>query len=378
MMKKIILGVLLVLVVGVGLILLAQVQSHEGYFSPVYSPDGREVYFIARESRGLVAGLGIENFTPPAYVFVWHDRFSLRKLDIDTGSIEILKSWTASPVEGKYMRTYRGRAFSSPSTQLRWVDETNLEYRISVRVPARPASEPHVVSRTWNSLTNEMVEKEQWNQEWLAISGGSEPTLSGDWKIIAARGEEAFPCAIVELHSSSAEVRVLLKDEACDRVYPDGIRPSDVEQYSRRADIERIQEFTGAQERLTAEAVAAGMSEYEASLHVTRRMRELGHYATPPQLVARLLTEQEVAALRREQRLDPIVTIIEMQFTVGLFRDIEQAIRNPGQEFDKAGKYILHGDYTTSQELNAALGENVEQFYVEYAGGTYEMKIVKY
>ena len=38
----------------------------------------------------------------------------------------------------------------------------------------------------------------------------------------------------------------------------------------------------------------------------------------------------------------------------------------------------LHGDYTTSQELNEALKENVEQFYIDYAGGTYEMKIVKY
>jgi hypothetical protein len=90
------------------------------------------------------------------------------------------------------------------------------------------------------------------------------------------------------------------------------------------------------------------------------------------------LSEPEVTALGREQRLEPIVTINEMQFTVGLFSDIEQAIRNPGEEFDKAGKYIIHGDYTTSQELNAALGENVEQFYVEYAGRTYEMKIVKY
>ena len=376
-MKKIILAIVLVLVVAAGLLLLAQVQSHEGYFAPVYSPDGSEVYFIARRSMGLVAGLGIESFTPPAYVFVWHDRFSLRKLDPDTGRVEILKSWPASPVEGEYMRTYRGRAFSTASTQLRWVDEKNLEYRIGMRVPTQPASERYFVSRIWNNVTNEMVEKDQWNQDWLAISGGSEPTLSGDWEVIAAKGEEAFPCAIVALHSSSTEVRVLLKDSACDRVYPDGISPTDVEQYSRRDDIERIRDFKDAYERLTAEGLAAGMTPHEASSYVTRGMRELGHYDTPPQLVARLLSEREVAALRREQALEPIFTIIEMQFTVGLFRDIEQAIRNSGQAFDKAGKYIVHNDYTTSQELNAALGSGVEQFYIGYSGRTYEMKIVK-
>ncbi len=377
-MKKIVLAIALVLVVAVGLLLLAQVQSHEGYFSPVYSPDGSEVYFIARESRGLVAGLGFESLTPPAYVAVWHDRFSLRKLDPGTGRVEILKSWPASPVEGRYMRTYRGRAFSTASTQLRWVDEKNLEYKIGIRIPTQPASERYFVSRTWNNVTHEMVEKDQWSQDWLAISGDSEPTLSGDWEVIAARGEEAFPCAIVALHSSSTEVRVLLKDDACNRVYPDGIRPSDVAQYSRRANIERVRDLKDAQERLTAEALAAGMTEYEASLQVTRRMRELGYYPTPPQLVARLLSEQEVAALGREQTLEPIFTIVEMQFTVGLFQDIEKAIRNPGQEFDKAGMYIIHNDYTTSQELNAALGAGVEQFYVEYAGRSYEMKIVKY
>ena len=376
-MKKIILAIVLVLVVAAGLLLLAQVQSHEGYFAPVYSPDGSEVYFIARRSMGPRCGTRNRVFTPPAYVFVWHDRFSLRKLDPDTGRVEILKSWPASPVEGEYMRTYRGRAFSTASTQLRWVDEKNLEYRIGMRVPTQPASERYFVSRIWNNVTNEMVEKDQWNQDWLAISGGSEPTLSGDWEVIAAKGEEAFPCAIVALHSSSTEVRVLLKDSACDRVYPDGISPTDVEQYSRRDDIERIRDFKDAYERLTAEGLAAGMTPHEASSYVTRGMRELGHYDTPPQLVARLLSEREVAALRREQALEPIFTIIEMQFTVGLFRDIEQAIRNSGQEFDKAGKYIVHNDYTTSQELNAALGSGVEQFYIGYSGRTYEMKIVK-
>ena len=376
-MKKIVLAIVLVLVVAAGLLLLAQVQSHQGYFSPVYSPDGSAVYFIARETSGLVAGLGYEFFTAPAHVFVWRDRFSLRKLDPDTGSIEVLRTWPPSPLEGRHLRTYRGRAFSTASTQLRWVDEENLEYKIGIRIPTQPVSEPYFVSRIWNNVTNEMVEKDQWNQEWLAISGSNESPLSGKWEVIVAKGEEAFPCAIVALHSSATEARVLLKDAACDRVYPHGIAPSDVAPLSRRADIERIQDLTDAHDRLTTEALAAGMSEYEASLRVTRRMRDLGYYPKPPQLIARLLGEQELAALGTEQSLEPLFTIAAMQFKVGLFQDIEKAINNPGQEFDKAGKYIIHNDYTTSQEFNAALENGVQQFYVEYAGRTYEMKILK-
>ena len=377
-MKKIILAIVLVLVFAAGLLLLAQVQGHEGYFSPVYSPDGREVYFIARETAGLVAGLGFETFTAPAHVFVWRDRFSLRKLDPAAGNVEILKSWPASPLEGRRIRTYRGRAFSVANTQLRWVDETNLEYKIAVRIPTQPTAERYFVSRIWNNVTNQMDEKDEWNQDWVTISGGSESPLSGEWEVIAAKGEETFPCAIVALHSSAAEARILLKEDACDRVYPDGISPSDVAPFSRRAGIERVQDLKNAHERLTAEALAAGMTEYEASLHVTRRMRELGYYPTPPQLVARLLSEQEVAALRREEEFEPLFTITEMQFTVGLFQDIEKAIDNPGQEFDKAGRYVIHNDYTTSQEINAVLAMDVEQFYVDRSGRTYEMKIVKH
>ena len=377
-MKKIILAIVLLLVVAAGLLLLAQVQSHEGYFSPVYSPDGREVCFIARETAGLVAGLGYEFFTAPAHVFVWRDRFSLRKLDPETGNVEILQSWPASPLEGRHIRTYRGRAFSTASTQLRWVDEENLEYKIGIRIPTQPASERYFVSRIWNNVTNQMDEKDEWNQDWVTISGGSESPLSGEWEVIVAKGEETFPCAIVALHSSAAEARVLLREDACDRVYPNGISPSDVAPFSRRAGIERVQNLESAHERLTAEALVAGMTEYEASLHVTRRMRELGYYPTPPQLVARLLSEQEVAALRREEEFEPLFTITEMQFTVGLFQDIEKAIDNPGQEFDKAGRYVIHNDYTTSQEINAVLATDVEKFYVERSGRAYEMKIVKY
>ena len=377
-MKKIILAIVLLLVVAAGLLLLAQVQSHEGYFSPVYSPDGREVYFIARETAGLVAGLGYETFTAPAHVFVWRDRFSLRKLDPETGNVEILQSWPASPLEGRRLRTYRGRAFSVANTQLRWVDEESLEYKIGIRIPAQPTAERYFVSRIWNNVTNQMDEKDEWNQDWVTISGGSESPLSGEWEVIAAKGEETFPCAIVALHSSAAEARVLLKEDACDRVYPNGISPSDVAPFSRRAGIERVQDLKNAHQRLTAEALAAGMSEYEASLHVTRRMRDLGYYPTPPQLVARLLSEREVAALRRERKLEPLFTISEMQLTVGLFQDIEKAIDNPGQEFDKAGRYVIHNDYTTSQEINAVLATDVEQFYVDRSGRTYEMKIVKH
>jgi len=68
------------------------IHSHEGYFSPVFSPDRRSIYFIERRTRGFVWGLGIEHFTPPAHAFVLDDRISLNRLQRDSGQIEILPS----------------------------------------------------------------------------------------------------------------------------------------------------------------------------------------------------------------------------------------------------------------------------------------------
>ena len=56
------------------------IHSHEGYFSPVFSPDRRSIYFIERRTREFVWGLGIEHFTPPAHAFVLDNRISLNRL----------------------------------------------------------------------------------------------------------------------------------------------------------------------------------------------------------------------------------------------------------------------------------------------------------
>lgn len=366
-------AVVLVLVV----VLYTQLQEHEGYFSPVYAPDGSAVYFIHRETRGLVTGLGWELFTAPAHVFVWEDRFSLRKLDPASGAVETLRRWPASPIENRHLRTYRGRVFTYPRTRLSWVEEAHLEYRISLSIPVQPSSEQHYVSRQWNNVENRLIEEGDWTQGWTSTAGNDVSPLSGDWELILAKGHETYPCGVAAFNSREQTVRVLLETEVCREVYPDGITPADVESQARRPSIERIQELIDVQERLTEEALEAGMSEYEASLQVSRRMRDLGYYAKPPQLIARRLGADEAERFRREGDPSALFAIEEMQFLVGLFTDIEKATDSPGEEFDKAGKYILHGDYTTSQELNSYFESGPKTFYVERRGGIYEMTITE-
>ena len=377
MSKRFLLLFATVFVLVLIVLFFSQLQEHEGYFSPVYSPDGTAVYFIHRESQGLVTGFGWESFTPPAHVFVWKDRFSLRKLDQASGAVETLHRWPASPIENRRLRTYRGRAFTYPRTRLSWVEGAHLEYKISLSIPVQPSAEQHYVSRMWNNVENRLIEEGDWTQGWTSTAGDDVSPLSGDWELILAKGRETYPCALAAFNSREQTVRVLLETDVCPDVYPDGIRAADLAPQARRPSIERIQELTDVQERLTQEGLDAGMSEYEASLHVSRRMRDLGYYPKPPQLIARRLGADEAERFRREGEQAALFPIEEMEFRVGLFTDIEKATDNPGEEFDKAGKYIIHSDYTTSQALNAYLGSGPKTFHVERRGEVYEMTITK-
>jgi hypothetical protein len=92
--------VLVALLAAMGLavaVVATQIQAHDGFFSPVFGPEGRHVYFIGRDTRGLVAGFGWESFSPPAHVFAWTDRFSLQRLSPATGEVDVLADIPDSP-----------------------------------------------------------------------------------------------------------------------------------------------------------------------------------------------------------------------------------------------------------------------------------------
>ncbi len=150
------------LAVGLAFLLLSQIRSEEGFYSPVYSPDGSEVFFIAREKSGLV--LGFECLSPPAYVFVWKDPFTLLRLRVEDGSVEVARTWPGSPLERQWLRTYRGRLFTAPSTRLRWDDPSRLPYRVGLRTPRQPTADHFFLSGEWRSTGEESPDSKTWQQ----------------------------------------------------------------------------------------------------------------------------------------------------------------------------------------------------------------------
>ena len=375
-MKRGLIGLFLLLFAAAGVVLALSVQRVEGSFSPVFSPDGKQVYFIARETRGLVLGFGYEFYSPPAHVFLREDRFSLRRVPSAGGAVGTVKSWPGSPLEGEKIRAYRGRIFSVAPTELHWAEGEKLEYKVSLRIPAQPSGGHFSVSRQWNGESGELIEKDQWEERQVMAHGSGEAALSGSWELFAVKGEEGYPCAVVAYEQATAEIRVLVKTPVCDELYPEGISEAHVAPLSRREDIERVRNVRDTHDRLMREALAEGLAEYEAWLRVNRQMQDLGLYPKPPQLTARLLGAGELEELRNQEALEPVFEIAGMQFKVGMLRDIMRAIESPGEKTEKSmGQYIVHDDYTTSQALNAFLKSGGTRFYVAYQGRVYELNL---
>ena len=65
------------------------VETYEGYFAPVYSPDGQDIYFVERSTSGTVKQTEPPDlfFSAPKFdVFVAKDTFSLKRLHVQRSS----------------------------------------------------------------------------------------------------------------------------------------------------------------------------------------------------------------------------------------------------------------------------------------------------
>ena len=68
-MKHGLIGLFLLLFAAAGVVLALSVQRVEGFFSPVFSPDGKQVYFIAREPGGWSWVSGMSSIRLPRMCF---------------------------------------------------------------------------------------------------------------------------------------------------------------------------------------------------------------------------------------------------------------------------------------------------------------------
>ena len=375
--KKFLLPVLLICaVVAVGWACMrGGMESYEGYFAPVYSPDGQYVYFVERQTRGDARVTDVGGFFSDAKydVFVAKDTFTLNRLNLATGRVEELVRLAPSPLEGRRYEA-RGHPFESAEARLRFTKEKQLEFGVCLTAYQMPVAKNYWSSGVWVEPQRAAMDLRSWQDSYCQTGGFDESTISGDWEVMQVNGgRHWFPVAIVAFNHITRNVKVLLKSNDYDRAYPTGVAVTELEKNSRRALIEHHQKVNRTYEALMQQYKAQGMSDIEAELQTGKEMERLGYYPKSTKIVARRLSSAEAAKIDKAA----LFTIVKPEMASGIFPDIEKAIASPGEEIDQDGEYHIHRDYSNSARLNAFLSSGKTQFYVRYLDQTYELTIKK-
>ena len=342
-------------------------EAHTGYFGPAFSRDGKYVYAVTRETRGFTWGTGWEHFTPPAYAYALSDRFSLVRIEVDSGRSELLETWGSSPITQRIVREYRGRVFNTASAVVRPEDAGAVRYEVGMAIPVVPLSEVHRIAGIWVPNGGKS-QRGEWTRQGFSGTGLSEPVLAGPVEVFTLPGPEFFPCAVVLLDHGTMTTRVIAKSSAYAGRYPNGPKMEELLPVSRKKDIERVAELVRVRDEHVARYRAQGLSEIDALLKTNRDLEDLGHLPRSPRMVATRLASAAPAL--------PLFEIAEAEMASGVFPDIEKAIAAPGEEIDKSmGKYIIHRDFANSAKLNAHFSGGDRDFLVRFRGQTYRIEV---
>jgi hypothetical protein len=368
-------GVTCLLALGLAaLIVWFTSDATEGYYSPVFTADGRAVIAIRREARALVLGLGYESLTPPARVHVREDRFSIVRVDRSTGALSVLATLPPSPLEGHAYDGYRAMLYGAASGALRWRDAT-LDYEVTVTDHRVPTSRTYALRGTISPDSTERRDAPDWHEGATNLATDEKATLSGDDEVLSAIGPNGIPCALVLLARDQRHVRTLISSDACDPRNSGGVSARAVQALSRRKQIERQAAATAARQQFI-DGRAHGLNGVSAEMHAIHELERLGYSPRSPQLVARRLGTSDVHERLAANQLAPLFEITHLEFLSGLFEDIRTAIETPGTEVDYRGPYILDQRFTTSAALNSFLASGGSLFFVKTDRGIAELRLL--
>jgi len=363
--KRLVLGFFLIILLLAAMVAVATVPGHRTSFhSPVFAPGATAVVSVRRDLDLWVFGPGLEMLTPPARVRLRRDRYRVVRLDRGTGIETTLATLPPSPLEGTWMDAYRshvaGLGYVRASTRWRG---GSMEWAVSVSIDTPTGPMEYSIAST--------PAGSGWRRANASITSDDRATLSGDDEVLVMSNA---PCAVVLLNAARKTVRALGDLSTCGG---SGEPTFDaVEPYAHRASIERIARTEAERAALVAEGRARGLTDGDAELRAIEELERLGYYPRPPQLVAQPLSRADVASRRHGGTLAPLFRISPMEFRVGLFADIEEALAAPGTEVRYRGPYLRHSDYSTSQAINAFLASGGTEFFIETDRGVAAFRLL--
>ena len=208
------------------------VNSDEGYFSPVYSPDGQYVYFIERRSNGTVVQTKPADllFSPPNYdVTVSEDTFILKRKHVANGKVEELRRLPPAPTEGERYQMI-GNPFHYAGVRLRFKEDRQLEFRVCLTIHQGGPVREYMSSGMWSGEAGAANTDDSWKSAACMIQGYDEWPLFGDWELQEVRRPGFFPVAIVAFNHVTRDVRVLLENKHYRQLYPNGVPAGETRQ----------------------------------------------------------------------------------------------------------------------------------------------------
>jgi len=312
--------ILLVLLATAGLI---RYEHQRGFFSPAWGPDGA-VYFIERETRGLLFGIDWQRIDSPNLSWVWKDRVSVRRLDPVGGDLRTLRSWEDTPVAGRLVNAPRDAVFGVLLANLH--TSGGLNFTVNISVPDATGFGDDEFAR----------------QQKLFLGRGDNVLHNLD-EVIAVPGKGFYPAAIVTT-VDNREYRMLLQNDEFESLYPDGISAALLEDLSRRESVAKQARILQKRAALTEGYQRQGFDRPEAIRRADQDLAEEGYQVFEPQLIAMRIREPDPG--------ERVFDLPPEELEAGHFSDIAAAIRQPGFPVPKTEE-----PYSSGAGTAAALNE---------------------
>lgn len=218
-------------------------ERHSGFYAPTWDIRGEQVFYIQRDTLGVVWGFGHDQSSPPAYAFVVRDQISLRRLHVGDGRIDVLRQLEQTPASGRVLLNYRGQVFSPLLAQIN-VRGGGLDFMARLILPDEEGIDRDV------ALAG------------VHFGGYSDNPLAGDIELMVVPGLETYPAAVLAV-TPAGSYDVLISNQYFDMLYPEQIMAADLQRWSRRWFIEQEREMEQRVAELVRDYRARGLSEDE-------------------------------------------------------------------------------------------------------------------
>jgi hypothetical protein len=234
--------------------------SIKGFFSPVFSSDGKVIFFIQRETSGIErfieSGGGWFGGSSKSKVFTIKDNFYLKKIDIETKKIEIFQKFPSSPLVYKVSKRRGSYGFGHASSGLSVGEKNKLQYSMGV--------DGFCISKI--IYKDEVSEKNTWYEKLSCPRINKESSIYNQYEVITLKGRSGYPCAIVKIDHNNKNVEILIKSKEFNPRYPNGIDYDSIQKKSNKKRIERSIKVRTTREGLEEKFKSQGLTYQEILL----------------------------------------------------------------------------------------------------------------